>query len=232
MTPYAGPNHRESDAELHGLPLLEAPYMKKEASRPNVTRGFGLLELFLSRKRAKTANRLIPAHLRKGRILDIGCGLYPLFLANTDFAEKYGLDQVVQPQDIEKFRKQKIVLLNQDLRNGAVLPFDSGYFSVVTMLAVIEHIELEKVTKLISEVYRLLRPAGRLIITTPAPWAENVLKVMTKLCLISAVELAEHKWLAARSQISNILQEANFPRDKLQFGYFEMSLNIWVTATK
>ena len=59
-----------------------------------VTRGHGLLERFLARKRACMANQLIPSHLRNGRILDIGCGSFPYFLLNTVFTEKCGLDKI------------------------------------------------------------------------------------------------------------------------------------------
>ena len=41
--------------------------------------------------------RLIPSHLRSGRILDVGCGSYPYFLAHTEFAEKFALDQAERP---------------------------------------------------------------------------------------------------------------------------------------
>jgi hypothetical protein len=42
------------------------------------TRGKGFFEPFLARLRAKKANRLITKDLRGGRILDIGCGTFPL----------------------------------------------------------------------------------------------------------------------------------------------------------
>lgn len=200
--------------------------------KPKVTRGYGLLETFLAKRRVKMANKLIPSYLRKGRILDVGSGFYPLFLLNTDFAERYGLDQIVQPDDIERFKKQKIILFNQNVENNEVLPFDNGYFSAVTMLAVLEHIELKKLVRLLDEIYRVLCPDGIFVITTPARWAENTLKAMTKLHLISPVELEEHKRLARRSAISTLLQEANFSKENLRFGYFEMFMNIWATATK
>ena len=44
-----------------------------------VTRGFGLLEGVLAKKRASLANSLIPASLRTDRILDIGCGSIRFF---------------------------------------------------------------------------------------------------------------------------------------------------------
>jgi hypothetical protein len=54
-------------------------------SNPNqhFTRGRGLLEPWLAKMRAQRANRLIPAELRAGRILDIGCGSFPYFLSHT-----------------------------------------------------------------------------------------------------------------------------------------------------
>jgi hypothetical protein len=64
----------------------------------HVTRGDVLLEGFLAKKQAHLANRLIPPHLREGRILDIGCGAYPNFLLNTVCAEKSGLDKISQTE--------------------------------------------------------------------------------------------------------------------------------------
>lgn len=62
--------------------------------KTTVTRGYGFLERFLAIQRLKMANSLIPSDLRTGSILDIGCGLYPLFLMNIDFSKKYGLDKI------------------------------------------------------------------------------------------------------------------------------------------
>ena len=64
----------------------------------DMTRGKGLLEPMLADLRAQRANKLIPSSLRTGRILDIGCGTYPYFLAHTSFAEKFAIDQIPLPQ--------------------------------------------------------------------------------------------------------------------------------------
>ena len=175
---------------------------------------------------------LIAPGLRNQRILDLGCGSYPFFLLNTTFAEKFGLDQVVEPGDIEKFKKQNITLAPFDFHANHPLPFDDEYFAVVTALALFEHIETEKLLALSTEIHRVLRKGGMLIITTPAPWSDKLLKVMAKLHLVSPEEIDEHKCLAKHSTISSILQLAGFPEDKLQFGYFEMFLNTWTTAQK
>ena len=58
-----------------------------------MTRGSGLLEGFPAHLRARWANRLIPGGLPRGRILDIGCGSIPYFLAPGSFKEKFAIDR-------------------------------------------------------------------------------------------------------------------------------------------
>ena len=55
------------------------------------TRGHRALEGYLARRRAQKAKQLIPEQQRRGRLLDVGCGSYPYFLATTQFAEKWGI---------------------------------------------------------------------------------------------------------------------------------------------
>lgn len=71
------------------------PNQKDGGSGSTPTRGYGLLESFLTRQRCRMANRLIPGEMKIGRILDIGCSAHPLFLLNTEFSEKYGLDKLI-----------------------------------------------------------------------------------------------------------------------------------------
>ncbi len=82
-------------------------------------------------------------------LLDIGCGTYPLFLVNSDFREKYGLDKI-GPRLSEDIPGQKITVVKHDIEGGEPLPFKSGYFNAVTMLAVIEHIEPRNLPRLVA----------------------------------------------------------------------------------
>lgn len=59
------------------------------------TRGFGILEQFLSLRRMRKAQELITKHGKKDSILDVGCGSYPTLLINSTFNEKYGIDKVI-----------------------------------------------------------------------------------------------------------------------------------------
>ena len=200
-------------------------------NRPQLTRGYGFLEEFLARKRAKVANSLIPASHRKGCILDIGCGTYPFFLTNTDFHIRYGLDRVEQ-QSIEDFSGSVITIINHDLNKENTVPFKSDFFDIVTMLAVLEHLEPSSLPKILKEIYRVLTPRGIYIITTPAAWTDWLLGQMARLKIVSPVEIDDHKDIYDPLKIISLLEEAGFNRKEIKFGYFEIFMNIWVTATK
>jgi len=201
-------------------------------SKATATRGYGLIEEFLSKKRANLVNKKITPHLRHGRILDIGCGNYPLFLMGTVFSEKYGLDKIVQQANNKHFPNHNITLINFDIEAEDALPFTDDYFEVITMLAVLEHIEPDRAGKILKEIYRILKPGGMYILTTPAPWTDSLLRLMAILRLLSPSEIEEHKCSYSHSKMSSLLQDSTFLWDKLRFGYFEMSMNIWATAIK
>lgn len=144
-----------------------------------ITRGSGYLETFLAKRRIEIANRFIPESSRQGNILDIGCGSYPYFLLNTQFRKKYGVDQ------INNGNVKDIQIIGQDIAKTPELPFQDDYFDVITMLAVFEHIEQDKLNDVIKEIKRILKPEGMFIMTTPTKFADKLLKVMAKFNLVS-----------------------------------------------
>lgn len=192
-----------------------------------VTRGTGLLEGFLARQRAKAANRLIPPALRGGRILDMGCGSFPLFLSGTDFSEKYGIESAPSAPSLKGIK-----IIDHDLGSAAPLPFADEFFDAVTMLAVFEHIEKERLPGLLREVRRILKRGGLFVLTTPAPWTDKLLRAMAALGLVSREEIEEHKDAYGHSEIRSILDEAGFEGERLRLGYFEAFLNVWAAAEK
>src|SRR3989338_8068949 len=103
-----------------------------------VTRGYGLLEKFLAKKRYTLANKFISGKARDGKILDVGCGQYPYFLINTNFKDKYGIDLHASGS----FNGIKLLKLNAEKDR---FPFKDNSFNVVTMLAVFEHVNPESI---------------------------------------------------------------------------------------
>jgi SAM-dependent methyltransferase len=194
------------------------------------TRGHGVLEPLLAYWRAQKANSIITPQLRSGRILDIGCGSYPYFLAHTTFVEKFGIDQ--SPLSDNALTQLMISSYTLDLNIPSQLPFEDNFFSSITLLAVIEHLDPESLTMLFKEIYRILHPGGLVILTTPAAWSAGILNFMARIGLVSIEEIQEHSFTYTLPLIGWHFGRAGFEMPKVHFGYFEMMLNLWARAEK
>jgi SAM-dependent methyltransferase len=190
-----------------------------------VTRGYGLLEPLLAQLRARQANKLIKSSLRQGRILDIGCGSDPYFLAHTSFKEKFAVEQfpIADPN-------QDIAFFTLNLNEDPYLPFDDGFFSVVTMLAVVEHLNPTMMVDLFKECRRVLSPNGMVVLTTPSAWSDRLLRIMARLRLVSKEEIDDHVYAYSLPLIGWYFGAAGFEMEKIRFGYFEFGLNMWAVA--
>ena len=196
-----------------------------------VTRGDGLIEGFLARQRAKMVNSLISDRARKGRILDIGCGTTPYFLVSTRFQEKHGLEKFHETEEKE-LHGEKIFIRHYDIDNENRLPYDDGYFDVVTMLAVFEHIDQTRLVKMLREICRVMKPGAQYVLTTPAAWTDSLLRLLAILGIVSKEEIQEHKGTYSHKEIKNLLVEAGFSEGRVQSGYFEAFMNLWVSVIK
>jgi ubiquinone/menaquinone biosynthesis C-methylase UbiE len=116
------------------------------------------------RSKRKICLELIQEYSKKKnlRILDIGCGTGKNVEAFSSLGEVWGLDN---SKEAIMFCKKR-GLKNLKLGNLDKTGFKDGYFDVVTMLDVLEH--LEDQDKALNEIKRILRPNGILIITVPA----------------------------------------------------------------
>jgi len=198
-------------------------------SSPRLTRGKGLLEPLLARFRAQRANSLIPAELRNGRILDIGCGSYPYFLSHTEFEQKFAVDQLPPSEHGKRLNIQWHTL---DLNSTPKLPFEDNFFNAVTLLAVVEHLNPNSMAALFTETYRVLQPGGVVIMTTPAAWSDGLLKFMARVGLVSAEEIHEHVFAYTLPLLGWYFGRGGFEMTKVNFGYFEFMLNMWAVAKK
>ena len=198
--------------------------------KSEVTRGYGLLERFLALQRARCAQRLIKNSANRsayGRVLDIGCGAYPIYLLTSKFMERYGIDKVSWTH---RRISKRFTLMNHDIGSGGPLFFEDNFFDAVTMLAVFEHLEISCLDMLFSEIKRILTPGGMFVITTPAVWAEGILRIMAWTGLVSSQEINDHKISLRSPEIREVLKKAGLRN--IQSGYFECYLNRWFVAEK
>lgn len=192
------------------------------------TRGNGLFENFLVKKRADKANSFIDKSFQNGRILDIGCGSYPYFLISSKVKEKYGIDPSLKSTTV----KNNNILLKKIKLDSDKLPFEDNFFNVITMLAVFEHIDNTKLNFVLNELKRVLKNDGLFIITTPAPWSDKLLYLMGGIGLISKEEIHEHKSHHKKESIVDILIKSGFEQKKIKSGYFELGFNMWFVVSK
>jgi len=99
------------------------------------------------------------------KILDIGCAYgYFLKLCEEIDCETYGIDISEYAINMAKQELKKTKLFVHDVEKGLDM-FRDNFFDLVTMFDVIEH--LKSPFLVLKEIYRILKPAGKLIITTP-----------------------------------------------------------------
>ena len=112
------------------------------------------------------------------------------------------------------------------------LPLDDVSCDVVTMLAVFEHLEPGKAVPLLREVRRVLRDGGLLVMTTPAPWVDGLLRFLARVKLVSAEEIDEHQNVCSGVALREMLEQAGFAPTAIATGAFEVGMNLWAVAQK
>ena len=180
------------------------------------------LEPLLRQLRLRKIRPHVP---RNSVILDIGCGTNATFLKaiSPHVKQGFGVDFKVK-----EFKSSNIE--TKQLRLESHLPFPDRSFQVVTMLAVLEHIEQEK--QILQEIYRVLIPGGKLVLTVPSVWSQPVLEFLAyKLKIVSPAEIRDHKRYYNRKKLQKVLVEiTNFQEFRHQ--YFQLWMNNFCTVVK
>ena len=105
------------------------------------------------------------------QILDIGCGTGAMLDELVPFGHVVGADYAPEALQFCVTRGVGADLARADVRR---LPFADASFDVVTAMDIVEHIDDDKAAA--CEIFRVLRPGGRLLVTVPAfpsLWSEH-----------------------------------------------------------
>ncbi len=94
----------------------------------------------------------------KGKLLDLGCGKVPLYLAYRDFTTE--VTCVDWPNSLHKN-----IYLDHEMDLNMPLSFIENSFNTIILSDVLEH--LRKPELLISEAFRVLAPGGKLLMNVP-----------------------------------------------------------------
>jgi len=181
-----------------------------------------ILEPILRWFRLKKVSSHIP---KMSIVLDIGCGRSAAFLKSISrhINQGFGVDFKVEDAAFGNIQTKQ-------LKFEGNLPFDDNSFDVVTMLAVLEHIDDDE--KILKEVYRVLVPGGKLIITVPSVWSQPILEFMAyKLNIVSKAEIEDHKRYYNRKKLKRVLVEITGFK-QFNHRYFQMWMNNFCTVLK
>src|SRR4030042_2960857 len=138
------------------------------------------------------------------KILDLGCGYNGRLLAKLETKIKSGVGIDISVN--ANYQNQKIQLIAYDL--NANLPLQGGEFDFVVSLANLEHLENPK--KMLEEIYRVLKPGGKLLLTTPSTYGKPVLEFLAAVGLGSKQEIRDHKNYFSKKILLDHCREIGF----------------------
>ncbi|HLC76884.1 MAG TPA: class I SAM-dependent methyltransferase [archaeon] len=166
-------------------------------------------------------NKKVMKHIPDGvRMLDIGCGsdFYLLRGVSGRIKSGTGMDIAVKNHTEKNLTIRKA-------RIGGRLPFKSGSFDTVTMIAFIEHIT--NPGKMLKECNRVLEKGGKIIITTPMPRARVFWEALVGMGMTEEKTTKEHVHYFSPEEIEKLLKDAGFRvllSKKFEFGMNYMAV--------
>jgi 2-polyprenyl-3-methyl-5-hydroxy-6-metoxy-1,4-benzoquinol methylase len=182
-----------------------------------------LLEPLLYELRVRKVIGHIP---RGGRVCDICCDANGRFLRRLGkrIKEGIGLDKHVEPLIDGKISLRRVEL-------DRTIDLESEFFDCATLLAAIEHLAYP--AEIIKEAFRILKPGGVLLITTPSPAAKKVLEFLAfKLGIVSSEGVREHKRYYDKKSLKELCLRAGFSDNNIVAENFEFGYNIFLKAVK
>ena len=147
------------------------------------------------------------------QILDVGCGTGAMLDDLKPFGDVVGADFSPEALQFCVTRGAPAALARADVRR---LPFADGSFDVVTAMDIIEHIDDDKAAA--SEIFRVLKPGGRLLVTVPAfssLWSEHD-------------EALHHFRRYTTPHLKDLFQRVGLSVDKISYTVTTLFGPIWV----
>jgi 2-polyprenyl-3-methyl-5-hydroxy-6-metoxy-1,4-benzoquinol methylase len=173
----------------------------------------------------KWRSRLIRQHLVPNQIIcDLGCGVEGYLLQDlADQAKQcLGYDLIVNPES----SKQNVQLFSTDLEES--VPLSDETADRVISLAVIEHLNNYQLH--VREAWRILKPGGLFILTTPGPAAKPILEVLAATHLINQDSIRDHKRYFNKRGLIDLFKEVGF--EDVKFKHFQGGLNQLIVGKK
>lgn len=163
-------------------------------------------------------------------VLDFGCGQENWFLRSSSkaFAKGIGIDPNLRSDFDHGLQGKNVQAKRCTIEEFAKTT--STRFDVITWLAVIEHFHDDDAESMLKICTSLLKPGGKLVLTTPTPSSKPILEFLAfKLHMISEDEIRDHKVYYNKMKITSTLQRSGL--SIIKYKTFQFGLNSLVVAS-
>lgn len=155
-------------------------------------------------------------------VLDLGCGDG----ATELFMQKYFPSWMVEGIDVSEksiavARERDLENANYRLYNGEHIPFRDNHFDVVFMAGVLHHVSAEFHMRIINEIYRVMKPGGRLFL-----YEHNPLNPVTR-HLVNTCVFDKDAKLLSFNYCSRLLRSGGMKIVKRRFIIFFPRKSFW-----
>jgi 2-polyprenyl-3-methyl-5-hydroxy-6-metoxy-1,4-benzoquinol methylase len=179
-----------------------------------------IVESILFRLRIQQIMPFFPAG---GVLVDIGCGKSGEFIQQMRSRMEFciGIDAETNPQKQPGLEIKQVFLQKE-------IPVGTEVANVVTMLAVLEHLDYPKA--IAQELYRILKPSGVLLLTVPAPKNKRFLELLASVGILRKEMIQQHKHYFSPNELQLLFTSIGFRT--VEVSQFQFGLNILVRAIK
>jgi len=155
-------------------------------------------------------------------LADLGCGDGKfLRLIKKRIATGYGIDT----NHPDSQQEQNIFFKSGDLNSG--IPLNDNTVDVATALAILEHLSRPDI--FVTEIFRILKPGGVCILTTPPPHAKPLLEFLAyRLKIISEQDIKDHKNYFDKDRLYDLFKLFA----DIRIEYFLLGFNTFIIARK
>ncbi len=187
----------------------------------------GLIDKIIWSMRTARVARHLPKHAT--HVADLGCGRHATLLQKL-LARGYATRAIgVDLAPLENSPHEALELIRGDL--NTLLPIPDAHVDVVLSLAVYEHLTHPQVHA--EEIFRILKPGGTMILTTPSPRGKPVLEFLAyRLKILDRREIDDHKKYYTSAELYTAFREVGFAASHIHVQMFQLGMNTLVIATK
>lgn len=143
------------------------------------------IDKYLQKKRMQ---QVLPYIENGMNILDIGCHQGELF----EYLQKMGRDIIgvgLDPLLERNIVKNKYKLFKDSFPSCKI---DLLKFDIVILLAVLEHIPINKIDYFILNINKLLKPRGKVLISIPSQKVDIILDILIRIKMIHGMKTEQH----------------------------------------